>query len=68
METATYKIAGMSCQGCVSSVTRALTAALPTTTITVQLDSGLAQVAGSHDPKAVQQAVDDAGFDFVGPQ
>jgi copper chaperone len=66
MDTATYKIAGMSCQGCVSSVTRALTAALPNTKIEVDLDGGLAQVEGAHEPKAVQQAVEDAGFDFLG--
>ncbi|MBW2457850.1 MAG: heavy-metal-associated domain-containing protein [Deltaproteobacteria bacterium] len=66
METATYKITGMSCQGCVGSVTRALTAALPGAKITVELEGGLARIDGAHEPAAVKQAVEDAGFDFVG--
>ncbi len=66
METVTYKITGMSCQGCVGSVTRALTAALPGAKITVELEGGLARIEGPHEAQAVQQAVEDAGFDYGG--
>jgi len=66
MDRTTYKIDGMSCQGCVSSVQKALSAALPGAKVTVELDGGLAHVEGAHQAEAVKQAVEDAGFDFGG--
>ena len=63
---ATYKVTGMTCGGCVRSVERALTAALPAAKIEVSLDKAQVQIAGEHDPKDVESAVEDAGFDFGG--
>lgn len=63
----TYKIEGMTCNGCVKSVTKALQTALPTTTIEVTLASNAVSVDGEHDPKQVEQAIEAAGFDFRGP-
>ena len=61
-----YKVEGMTCQGCVASVTRALVAALPGARLTVELEGGLVRIEGPHDPQAVRRAVEDAGFDFAG--
>jgi copper chaperone len=63
---ATYRIAGMTCAGCVRSVTRALRSALPHTEVEVDLDQGMAHVQGEHSESAVQQAVEQAGFRFDG--
>ena len=61
-----YKVAGMTCGGCVSSVKRALDAALPTTTVEVSLERGEVRIQGEHQASAVESAVEDAGFDFGG--
>jgi len=67
MKEASYKVQGMTCQGCVASVTRALEGALGQTKIAVSLQDGLARISGEHDPAAVQKAVESAGFDYGGP-
>ncbi|MFT4703326.1 MAG: copper chaperone [Bradymonadia bacterium] len=64
---ASYSIEGMSCGGCVSSVQKALLAALPNNTVEVVLEGGLVHVSGEHDLAELRNAVEDAGFDFVGP-
>jgi len=63
---ATYRIAGMTCGGCVRSVTRALRTALPQAEIEVDLARATAHVQGEHSEAAVQQAVEQAGFRFDG--
>jgi len=63
---ATYKIDGMTCGGCVNSVTKALTAALPQATIEVSLERGEVRVQGKHEAAVVNNTVEDAGFDFGG--
>jgi copper chaperone len=67
MET-TYKVDGMTCGGCVASVTRALERVEGDLKIDVQLDGGKVKVEGEHSEAAIQQAVEDAGFDFVGKE
>jgi copper chaperone len=59
---ATYRITGMTCAGCVRSVTRALRHALPHAAIEVDLDQAMARVQGEHSEAAVRQAVEQAGF------
>ncbi len=59
-----YKIEGMTCEGCVRSVTRALENARGTE-ILVDLASGTAAV-GTLDEDTVKQVIEDAGFDFGG--
>jgi copper chaperone len=67
VDTKTYRVDGMTCGGCVASLTRALQHALPGLGIEVTLEGGLVRVQGSHDAAKVEQAVSAAGFTFVGP-
>ena len=62
---ATYGVKGMSCQGCVRSVAGAIAAKLPNVETEVNLEKATVTVRGEHDAKSVQEAVEDAGFDFV---
>lgn len=64
--TTTYRIEGMTCDGCVRSLSKALTSALPDREIEVILKEGLARVSGKPDDVAVEEAVEGAGFDYAG--
>ena len=64
--TTTYKVEGMTCGGCVRSLTAALETSLPDAQIDVQLEGGLVRVVGEHDGYLIEQAVGDAGFEFAG--
>ena len=66
METITLDIDGMTCQGCVGSVTRVLQAAPGVNAARVTLSPGRAEV--TYDPSRVdvatlRKAVEDAGYD-----
>ncbi len=61
----TYKVAGMTCGGCVRSVEQAIKAAAPGASVSVDLAGGKVTVDGA-DEAAVAKAVDDAGFEFQG--
>jgi copper chaperone len=63
---AKYKVKGMSCGGCVASVTRALQLAIPGVEIVVSLEQGTAKVTGDHDEETARQAIEDAGYDYGG--
>jgi copper chaperone len=63
---ATYKVQGMTCEGCARSVTRAVAAVLPAVRTQVSVQSGTLTVDGEHDEAAVACAVEDAGFTFAG--
>ena len=65
METATLKVSGMTCQGCVRSVTRVLQAVPGVDGVEVSLDKGEARV--QYDPArtgvpALREAVEGAGY------
>ncbi len=62
----TYKVEGMSCGGCVNAVTQAIQALAPRAEVNVELDGGLVRVDGADDDAVIAQAVDNAGFTFVG--
>lgn len=62
----TYKVEGMTCQGCARSVTNAIKAVAPESEISVDLDAKQITVKGLNDDAVVAKAVDDAGFDFGG--
>jgi copper chaperone len=69
METITLKVNGMSCGGCVGSVTRALKAMPGVSDAVVRLDSRDATI--TFDPAqtnaaALKSAVENAGYDVVG--
>lgn len=68
METVTLKVNGMSCGGCVASVTRVLRALTGVGEVAVALDSGTATV--TYDPQntgmpAFKRAVEDAGYEVA---
>jgi len=60
-----YSVLGMSCGGCANAVTKAITDAAPTATVTVNLDAKTVTVDGA-DATIVKQAVQEAGFEFSG--
>ena len=60
------KVAGMSCSGCASSVTRAVAAAAPGAKVSVDLKSGEVAIDGAVSKQAVVAAIEDAGYDVVG--
>ena len=67
MENTVIKVSGMTCQGCVRSVTRVLEAVPGVAKVDVSLEKGEAALA--YDPAKAgmpqfKQAVEDAGFDF----
>jgi len=66
MDRVTIKVGGMTCSGCVSSVTRVLQAVPGVSEVEVSLESAQARVA--FDPArasrdALRSAVEGAGFD-----
>ncbi|MCC6867822.1 MAG: heavy-metal-associated domain-containing protein [Burkholderiales bacterium] len=68
METITMNVQGMTCGGCVASVTRVLKALPGVVDVTVTLTPGTANV--SFDPaqtgvSALRTAVEDAGYDVA---
>lgn len=69
METTTLKIDGMTCGGCVASVTRVLRAVPGVGDAAVSLEAGQATVtfdATVTNVPALREAVEDAGFDVTG--
>jgi copper chaperone len=65
METVSFDVKGMSCQGCVASVTRVLKAVPGVSDVTVTLQPGRAQVAfdaGRSITTALRAAIEDAGY------
>jgi copper chaperone len=66
METTTIKVGGMSCGGCVKSVTGVLTALDGVTKAEVSLEKGEAVVvfdATKVQRPQIAQVIEDAGFD-----
>ena len=68
METATLKVKGMTCQGCVASVTRVLKAVPGVRDVQVTLEPGTAKVsydAAQASVPALKAAIEDAGYDVA---
>ena len=68
METTTLRIEGMTCGGCVASVTRVLKAVPGVAEADVTLQPGSATVtfdAARTDVPALRVAIEDAGFDVA---
>ena len=66
LESIVIEITGMSCQGCVKSVTAALKALPGVGQVDVSLDAGQARVAcdpGLLSVAELRKAIEDAGFD-----
>ncbi|MEE8410510.1 MAG: heavy-metal-associated domain-containing protein [Myxococcota bacterium] len=66
--TQSYRVDGMTCDGCASSVTKAIEAAKPGAEVVVEVDleAKKVTVAGLDDDQVVADAVTGAGFDFGG--
>lgn len=69
METITMNVQGMTCGGCLASVTRVLKAVPGVADVSVTLQPGAARV--TFDPAqtgapALRTAVEDAGYDVTG--
>jgi copper chaperone len=68
MTTVTLKVEGMSCGGCVASVTRVLTALPGVSDATVSLQGGTAQVSFDEtrtNPGALRAAIESAGYEVA---
>ncbi len=68
MQTRVLKIAGMSCDGCVSSVTTVLEAVEGVSSVKVTLQPAEAKIEFDSDKvqvDAFRQAIEDAGFDVI---
>ena len=64
--SAKYKVSGMTCGGCVRSVTNAITARNSAVKVEVDLPTGVVTVDGDLSEDTVKDAVEGAGFDFGG--
>jgi copper chaperone len=64
--TRTYRVSGMTCEGCVRSVTRAITRLAPAARISVDLAAGRVSVEDGPEEALVAGAVTKAGFGFEG--
>ncbi|CCQ74439.1 heavy-metal-associated domain-containing protein [Magnetospira sp. QH-2] len=64
---AKYLVNGMTCGGCASSVEKAIKELAADSTVTVDLEAKTVTVGGVDDAAVVQQAVENAGFEFNGP-
>lgn len=65
-----YKVLGMTCDGCASSVTKAIQAASPEAAVAVDLEANKVKVEGPGgiiDDATIKQAVESAGFEYAGP-
>ncbi|MGB0671259.1 MAG: heavy-metal-associated domain-containing protein [Rhodospirillales bacterium] len=61
----TYRVDGMTCEGCAKSVTRALSENQSGVSVSVDLAAKTVSVTGLTEAQ-VSEAVEAAGFDFVG--
>ena len=69
MEHATLNVTGMTCQGCVASVTRVLKAVPGVSEVLVELAPGTARIAYDQSLATLpvlKAAIEDAGYDVVG--
>jgi copper chaperone len=61
----TFRIRGMTCQGCVNAVTQAVGAAAPGRPVKVTLATGEVEVGDGADVAAVAAAIERAGFEVA---
>lgn len=58
-----FAVADMSCNHCVSSITKALTALSPDVSVETDLDTRRVKVGGPIDQAAIIAALDEIGFE-----
>lgn len=64
--TKTYRVLGMTCDGCAKSVTNAIESSVPGASVRVNLEAKKVTVEGIDDDHAVEQAIQRAGFEYAG--
>ncbi|MGB0694772.1 MAG: heavy-metal-associated domain-containing protein [Rhodospirillaceae bacterium] len=64
--SAVYSVGGMTCGGCASAVEKALKTVKADAVISVDLDAETVTVEGLEDAAAIENAIEEAGFDFNG--
>lgn len=64
--TTTYRVDGMTCQGCARAVTNAIKEAVPNADVAIDLALGRVTVAGPADEARIRAAIEAAGFDYRG--
>ncbi|WP_135077926.1 heavy metal-associated domain-containing protein [Terasakiella sp. SH-1] len=62
----TYIVDGMTCGHCAQAVKDALKSVKDSAEINVELDSKKVTINGLDDVAAIKEAIEDAGFDFIG--
>lgn len=67
MDVMHYPVTGMTCDGCVRGLTRALGRRVPDLDATVTLAPSEVVVRGDHDVAAVRAAVEAAGYGWGAP-
>ena len=63
---ATYRVSGMSCEGCARAVTRAINRRAPAASVSVDVAAGRVTVSGDAASAAIVDAVTEAGFTVEG--
>lgn len=66
MDGFAFKVTGMTCQGCVNAVTRALGRLAPDARVSVDLPSGRVAIEGAVEPARAADAIRAAGFEVAG--
>ncbi|SBS77515.1 putative copper ion binding protein [uncultured Mycobacterium sp.] len=67
MTVTTYKVQGMTCGHCVSTVKAAVASVPGAQDVEVDLATGTVTVTGAPSEQAVAQAISEAGYDVVVP-
>ncbi|NBC34449.1 MAG: copper chaperone [Alphaproteobacteria bacterium] len=61
-----FRVSGMTCDGCVRAVTRAIHQRRPNADVSVDLGQGLVSIADNADAEILSEAIEDAGFSVEG--
>lgn len=62
----TFRVDGMSCGKCAASVEKSIKMSAPSAQVSVDLEAKTVAVSGFDDEKIIADAIEDAGFTFVG--
>ena len=61
-----YKVEGMTCGGCASSIEKAIKDAAPSAEVAIDVAAKEVVVDGVDDDELIKTVVEDAGFDYCG--
>ena len=61
-----FRVSGLTCDGCVVAVTRAIHLRRPNANVSVDLGQGLVSIADNADAEILSEAIEDAGFSVEG--